>query len=476
MNPYNLALFCFAFNTLLIGVLIWLKRKDQIGNYYFLFSIFVTVWGICDAFAGGTFLSYEQTIFAYRLGDSFATLIGVVFFHFSLIYTQMFHRFKNLLKVFYALAPIVIVVTQLPDFISSARPIGPFPLYAKAGNLFWIFVVYFLANAAAGFYVLIKKMFLTRGELRRQLKWFIIALSTGFLGGNLTLLLFYDINFPQHGVLLMPLYPFLMAYCMMRTRLFEIQRILDLIQRDRLAMLGILWAGIYHEARSPLYVMQGTAQTLIEKMQEGKMSLTLPESQKVLETGLLKIQEQAARTMDILKRYIGFAKGQLDEKPKTESIDVKNTVEKIFLFLQQGYSLKGIELSTEIPENLPRLNFNPQHFEEILINLILNACEAIQQAKKGSKVMVSAKTEGEVIQVIVQDDGPGMDEDVQAHIFEPFFTTKEKGTGLGLYLVKQLLEKEGGSICLSCDGIKGCVFLLAFPPHNLLSNFVSNSR
>ena len=66
----------------------------------------------------------------------------------------------------------------------------------------------------------------------------------------------------------------------------------------------------------------------------------------------------------------------------------------------------------------------------------------------------------------VQDDGPGMDEDVQAHIFEPFFTTKEKGTGLGLYLVKQLIEKDDGKIHLTSEPAKGSEIILEFSVSN----------
>ena len=127
--------------------------------------------------------------------------------------------------------------------------------------------------------------------------------------------------------------------------------------------------------------------------------------------------------------------------------------------------LEKIEFAQNIPTDLPPLKVDRRHLEEILFNLIVNACQALKAVPRDtakSKIEISAAQQNGHINIAISDNGPGIPSDRLKKIFEPFFTTKEEGTGLGLYIVKQLVEKNSGKIFVQSECGKGTVFSLKF--------------
>ena len=135
-------------------------------------------------------------------------------------------------------------------------------------------------------------------------------------------------------------------------------------------------------------------------------------------------------------------------------------LENILPLVRHELVLDKIQLIQNIPSNLLPIRADRRHIEEILFNLIVNACQAMKE--KGGRIEVSAEQYKEIVKVKIDDSGPGISSEQLRRIFEPFYTTKEEGTGLGLHVVKQLIERNGGSISVKSKIGFGTVFLLEF--------------
>jgi len=120
-----------------------------------------------------------------------------------------------------------------------------------------------------------------------------------------------------------------------------------------------------------------------------------------------------------------------------------------------------IKLIQDIPTDLPPIHADHIYLEEILFNLIVNATQALKGAEKG-RITISAEKVDQAVVVKIADNGSGMTSEQQQNIFKPFYTTKEEGTGLGLYITKQLVEKNGGKITVTSKPGQGTTFMLTF--------------
>jgi len=173
--------------------------------------------------------------------------------------------------------------------------------------------------------------------------------------------------------------------------------------------------------------------------------------------------DQADRAMDIIKRISIFAKAGIEGEMKFEAISVAEVLEDILPLVRYELAANSIVLTREIPKDLPEVWADRRYLEEIFFNLIVNACQALKETGKAGEIRVNARVDPnthpvcdiglpkhtpgvERVFVTVEDIGPGISKEQLNRIFEPFYTTKALGTGLGLYVVKQLVEKNGGKV------------------------------
>ena len=163
--------------------------------------------------------------------------------------------------------------------------------------------------------------------------------------------------------------------------------------------------------------------------------------------------------MEITKRLTDFSKPDLGGDVR-EQVNLNEIVEGVLSFI--GYALKtdNIQVEKAVPPELI-IQVNRKEMEQIFLNLILNASQAMEE--KAGKIQIEAQEKKDKVEIRITDSGPGIPSDKLTHIFEPFFTTKESGTGLGLYITKQLVERNGGKISVESKPGSGTSFKLEFP-------------
>jgi signal transduction histidine kinase len=216
----------------------------------------------------------------------------------------------------------------------------------------------------------------------------------------------------------------------------------ELLRSERLAAVGRLAAQITHEIRNPLASLSLNAELLQEQLDAG--ALDAQEARDLVHA----MAREVDRLAEVTEEYLRFARMP---KPTLERVDLNDAVDELATFMGPELAGAGVDVRRELAEASPAVRADPGQLRQVLLNLVRNAREA---AGRGGHVrLVTRVRDGAMADVEVQDDGPGMADDVKQRIFEPFFTTKELGTGLGLALVQQIVHEHAGE--LRCDSAPG---------------------
>ncbi len=217
---------------------------------------------------------------------------------------------------------------------------------------------------------------------------------------------------------------------------------------ERLSSMGELMAGVAHEIRNPLAGIKINTQILARGDDSSEMEKQLLKS--TLE-GVAKIQK-------IVEDMLDYARPKAAEY-KEENIN--EVVEKSLEVLNSQWMKAGIVTSFERGEGLPLLRIDKHQIQQVLINIMLNAIQAMEGSGKLSVRTFSA--EGSAVGLEVGDTGGGIPAQLLKKIFDPFFTTKSRGTGLGLSITQKLLENHGATIAAVSEEGKGTKFTIIFP-------------
>ena len=240
----------------------------------------------------------------------------------------------------------------------------------------------------------------------------------------------------------------------------------QLIRSEKLSAVGQLISGIAHELNNPLQAVVGYSDILGDDMKE---RLASPDGGRHLEpkailNDLRIITDNAMRCQKIIENLLLFVRqGDIEKRP----VDLAHVVESSRELLQ--YKLKkaaNVEVTVDIPRNLPRARGNLQQVQQVFVNLINNACDAMGTNTGKKSIHVSARELAkDMIRVEIADTGPGVPESVRDRLFEPFFTTKPegRGTGLGLPVCKQIIEEHGGKIGFTTVLDQGTTFWFEIP-------------
>jgi PAS domain S-box-containing protein len=227
----------------------------------------------------------------------------------------------------------------------------------------------------------------------------------------------------------------------------------QIVRAERLATLGELAAGVVHELNNPLTSITVYAEYLVRKL----------ESQGTEQADLEKLRRIGASAQRILRFSRDLVQYARPSGKDTESVDLAAVVRQSVSICEHLVERGGITLGVEVDPHLPVVQAVAGQLEQVLINLITNAVHAVEN---GGKVVVRAQTDGPgSIMIEVADSGPGVPEADRDKIFEPFFTTKPdgKGTGLGLPIVRNIVDQHRGQISVARSDLGGAAFRVVIP-------------
>ncbi|MCU0671498.1 MAG: ATP-binding protein [Myxococcota bacterium] len=226
-----------------------------------------------------------------------------------------------------------------------------------------------------------------------------------------------------------------------------------LIRTERLAAIGRMAAHVTHEVRNPLSSIGLNVEMLADELGEGDA-----EAHALLRA----IQKEIDRLTAITEEYLRLARLPA---PRLEPEDVGDLLEGIATFVRREMEHSNVRLEVEVEPSLPMIALDEGQLRQALVNLLRNAREAMSGgAEGGGTVRVSAHVEGDGVQIAVEDEGPGISEELRPRVFDLFFTTKERGSGLGLPLTQQIVVAHDGVIrCTDGAGGKGTRFEIWLP-------------
>jgi two-component system NtrC family sensor kinase len=233
----------------------------------------------------------------------------------------------------------------------------------------------------------------------------------------------------------------------------ERRRLQDqLIQSEKMSAVGQLIAGIAHDLTNPLASVVGFADFLTER----------PDVPAGLREPLSVIREEAERASNIVKSLLGFARKQDRRRQPTP---LRPLLEATLLLMRNELMARGVESRLEVEPDLPAPAADATQLQQVVVNLITNAVQAIGSTGRGGTVVVRARRWLDGVAIDVIDDGPGMSEELAARVFDPFFTTKPEGqgTGLGLSISHGIVKEHGGRISLVTERGRGATFTIQLP-------------
>ncbi|MEW6671639.1 MAG: ATP-binding protein [Thermodesulfobacteriota bacterium] len=225
-----------------------------------------------------------------------------------------------------------------------------------------------------------------------------------------------------------------------------------LLQTEKLALVGKLAAGMAHSIRNPFTSVKMRLFSLAR-------SLQLTDTQK---DDLAVISEEIRHIDTIVQNFLEFSR---PPKLKMQPISPSSVVDSAIQLLE--HRLKSYDVAIEVMREfpLPDIQADPEQLKEVIANLIVNACEAME---KGGAIVIREEERldaslGQAAVIHISDNGPGISEDIREKVLQPFFTTKAEGTGLGLSIAARIVEEHHGRLEFTSEPGKGTTFSIALP-------------
>ena len=221
-------------------------------------------------------------------------------------------------------------------------------------------------------------------------------------------------------------------------------------QAQRLAQLGKLISHMAHEVNNPLQIVSGRAE----------LSLMESTENDIIKDNLKIVVDQCERAKGIIQRLLMFSK---PSKGEAHTVDINETVNFVINLVEHNFELSNIKIVKNFADKLPSIKVDGKQVEEVFMNLLRNAAEAI--GEEGTVTISTSRKENNV-QIDFIDTGAGISKENIGKIFEPFYTTKEKGTGLGLSVCFGIIKAHGGNITYSSKLGEGTIATVLLPISN----------
>jgi len=227
----------------------------------------------------------------------------------------------------------------------------------------------------------------------------------------------------------------------------------ELVRTERLAAVGKMAAMITHEVRNPLSSIGLNTELLEDELR------ALPEDRHTESLALVRaITKEVDRLTDITEEYLQFARLP---NPKPLELDVNSIVRGLVEFERGQLSVRGIEVHDDLASSLPVVRVDDNQLRQALLNLVGNAADAVEERK--GNITVSTRATRTSVEIRVEDDGPGISEELGERLFDPFVSGKAGGTGLGLALTQQIILEHGGKISVESEPGSGAIFVVSLP-------------
>jgi len=232
----------------------------------------------------------------------------------------------------------------------------------------------------------------------------------------------------------------------------------DLAHINRLNMVGELAASLFHEITQPIASSRNNARAALNFLDKQP-----PDLREVREA-LSCVVADADRAADFVDRIRGHIK---KVPPRTDHFDLNATINEVIVLARNTIIRNGISIQTRPANGLFLVHGDRVQLQQVLLNLILNAIEAMGSIEEGSReLLISTEQDDTGVRVAVRDSGPGIDPTHLERVFEAFYTTKSNGIGMGLSICRSIIEGHGGRLWAEANEPRGAVFQFTLPPNN----------
>ncbi|MHB9111424.1 MAG: ATP-binding protein [Thermoleophilia bacterium] len=241
----------------------------------------------------------------------------------------------------------------------------------------------------------------------------------------------------------------------------------QLLQSEKMAAVGQLVSGVAHELNNPLTGVIGYSQLMLRKCEENHGTPSPDDIRSIL--------TEAQRASKIVQNLLAFSRKY---KPQKTLIDINQAIHSVLNLRAYEMSLNNITVETDFNAGLPRIMADLHQIEQVILNLLNNAMQAVAESGRAGVIGISTRADGDKIYINVTDSGDGIVAGNQGRIFEPFFTTREvgQGTGLGLSICYGIVEEHGGNIRVASRKGSGTTMTVELPAAAQTSNNVTEGE
>jgi PAS domain S-box-containing protein len=232
----------------------------------------------------------------------------------------------------------------------------------------------------------------------------------------------------------------------------------ELAHANRLATLGQLTASITHEVKQPIAAVLLDAQTAQRFL--ARQPPDIERAKKSIDRAVLN----GIRATEVIDRTHALVR---KEPVRKDSLEINETVSEVVALTRSEMLKNGVQVRTQLAESLPVIQGSRVQIQQVMLNLIVNAVEAMSQMSDGHReLLISTRAEADGVLVAVRDSGPGLPEGAIERAFEAFFTTKSSGLGMGLSICRSIVEDHGGRLWAAANLPKGTAFQFTVPVHS----------
>jgi C4-dicarboxylate-specific signal transduction histidine kinase len=225
----------------------------------------------------------------------------------------------------------------------------------------------------------------------------------------------------------------------------------------RVTTMGQLAASIAHELKQPLAALMISGNTSLRWL--AKDPPELDEARQSVEL----MMKDGNRATAVIERIHGLVK---KGAPRTDTVDINDAIREVISLIHSEATKDSVVIKTQLEENIARIRGDRVQLQQVILNLILNAIEAMNNVGRDSReldISTTKEADSEHVMVAVQDTGPGLKPENLNRIFEPFYTTKSDGMGMGLSICRYIIEEHGGRLWATGSHGRGAMFQFTIP-------------
>jgi signal transduction histidine kinase len=472
MNYFGIVSLLNGLCTLVIGIYVLTKnRKSPVHVSFSGFAVNVALWALF--YAAWQFQTAKAPALLFMrllMLPTYYVPFSFLWFVVNLIETE---RRDWCLAIALVVPSLFLLFGFSGLMVKDVAPKLYFPYWPEPGLLMHGFVIIFFGVVCFAFWLLFRSWFAASGIRRWQLRWVTVTTLFAWSGGATNWFLWYGVPIPPIPNVFVALSFLVLAYAVIRRQLLDVDTLADIVQEARLSVMGAMAASINHEIRNPLFVAKGLAESSLEKLKKRIFNqMSLEECDKMLEEMLEKTVQQISRALEIMRRFSELSRPSLSPGV-SEAVCLSEVVDNVLSFIGYELQIDKIKVEKQVSSETV-VRGNRKDIEEIFLNLMINACQAMPN---GGLLRISDERQSEGIRIHVSDSGSGIPRDRIKRIFDPFYSGKgEKGSGLGLYIVKKLVERNAGEIIVASQEGRGSTFTVELPGKAAKSMFTESVK